>query len=435
MPEKAGVRILRYVPVVLFIQVPDANWIVPGLTRPGLYPIVPTSKIWYLDKSKKNPVLSVSRRQFPIGPAFGITSHSSQCQTLTAAIIDLVADDPILCYVALSRVRSSSDLLIYQHFPKEILERGDTLGPTFLLKRLGEKTSTHITTRHLISMQVAATCVQCGCQDYHHIASSDLPNPPPFTCNDCAHDATKMKFCNRCGPPKPMPSFSPSQWQMPFEERRCKQCYKEVANKVICPSCRQQRMASEISARGTCNRCTKVTCPSCQQEHMESEISARGTCNRCTKVTCPSCQQERMESEITARGTCKRCTKVICPSCLQERMASKMSARGTCNRCTKVTCPSCQQDRMESDTSARGTCNRCTKVTCASCQQERIESEITARGTCKRCTNVTCPSCQQERMASEMSARGTYNRCTKVTCPSRQQERMESKISARGTCN
>ena len=141
VPEKAGVSILRYVRVVLCIQVPDANWIVPGLTRPGLYPIVPTSKIWYLDKNKKNPVLSVSCRQLRIGPAFGITSHSSQGQTLNAAIIDLIADDPILCYVALSRVRSSSYLLIYRLFPKEIFQPGDPLGPTFLLKRLREKKS------------------------------------------------------------------------------------------------------------------------------------------------------------------------------------------------------------------------------------------------------------------------------------------------------
>ena len=175
--DKAGVRILGYVPVVLFIQVPDANWIVPRLPRPGLYAIVPTSKIGYLDKNKKNPVLSVSRREFPIGPAFGITSHSLQGQTLNATIIGLIANDPILCYVALSRVRSSSDLLIYHLFPKEIFQRGDPLGRTFLPKRLCEKTLTCITTRNVVSMQVAATCVECGCQDYHHIASSDLPNP------------------------------------------------------------------------------------------------------------------------------------------------------------------------------------------------------------------------------------------------------------------
>ena len=250
--DKAGVRILRYALVVLFIQVLDANWMVPGLRTPGLYPILPTSKIWYLNKNKKNPVLSVSRRQFPIGPAFGITSHSSQGQTLHFAITDLIADDPILCYVALSRVRSSSDLLIYRLFPKEILQRGDRLGPTFLLKRLREKTWTYITTRHLVSMQVVATCMECGCQDYHHIASSHLPNPPPFTCDDCVHDVTKMKFCNTCGLPKPMLIFSTSKWQMPFEKRPCKQCCKQVANKVLCPSCQQQCMASEINARGTC---------------------------------------------------------------------------------------------------------------------------------------------------------------------------------------
>ena len=118
MQDKAGVHILRYVLVVLLIQTPGSNWIVRGLTRPGLYPIVPTSKIWYVDKNKKNPVLGVRRRQFPIGPALAITSQSSEGQTSNAAIIDFIADDPIMCYVTLSRVRSASDSLIYCLFPK-----------------------------------------------------------------------------------------------------------------------------------------------------------------------------------------------------------------------------------------------------------------------------------------------------------------------------
>ena len=291
----------------------------------GLYPIVPTSKIWYLDKNKKNPVLGVSRRQFPIVPAFGITSHSSQGQALNAAIIDLIADDPILCYAALSRVHSSSNLLIYRLFPKEIFQRGDPLGPTFPLQKIGEKTLTCTTTRYLVSMQVAATCLECGCSDYHHIASSVLPKPPPFTCDGGVHDVVKIKFCKRGRPPKPLPTLSPSQWQMPFENRRCKPCCKQVANRVICPSCQQQRMALEISARGTCNRCTKVTRPSCQQERVESEISARATCNRCTKVTCPSCRQEHMASEISARSICK-----ICKACLSPYLCNFYPTLGVC---------------------------------------------------------------------------------------------------------
>ena len=139
VPDKAGVRILRYVHAVLCTQIPDADWIVPRFTRPGVYPIIPTSKIWYLDKNKKNPVLNVRCHRIPIGPAFGITSHSSQGPALKDTSIDLIANDPFLCYVAIRRVCSSSDLVIYGVSPKKIFQRGDPLGPSFLLKKLREK--------------------------------------------------------------------------------------------------------------------------------------------------------------------------------------------------------------------------------------------------------------------------------------------------------
>ena len=89
--------------------------------------------------------------------------------TLFCAMLHLVEFGPLqICSSIVFSQRKSSNVVT-------------ALGSTFLLKRLREKTLTCITTRHLISMQVAATCVPCGCQDYHHLGSSDLPNPPPFT--------------------------------------------------------------------------------------------------------------------------------------------------------------------------------------------------------------------------------------------------------------
>ena len=109
----------------------------PGAPEPGVYPIRPWNRTWYIDKNRKKPVLSVARYQLPLAPAFAITAHASQGQTLEAAIVDLhqgVGVSTIASYVAMTRVRKRSDLLIYRPFDKELFRKGALQGPTLLLR-------------------------------------------------------------------------------------------------------------------------------------------------------------------------------------------------------------------------------------------------------------------------------------------------------------
>ena len=65
-----------------YVKFLDAEWTLDGAQEPGLYPIVPETRQWFLDKGRKYSVLEVKRKQIPLVPAFAITAHASQGKTL-----------------------------------------------------------------------------------------------------------------------------------------------------------------------------------------------------------------------------------------------------------------------------------------------------------------------------------------------------------------
>ncbi|CAF1691543.1 unnamed protein product, partial [Adineta ricciae] len=66
------------------------------------------------------------RRALPLVPAYSITTHKSQGQTLKKVVIDLKlpkdTDDIAAIYVPLSRVKCLSDLIILRHFDYKVLQ-------------------------------------------------------------------------------------------------------------------------------------------------------------------------------------------------------------------------------------------------------------------------------------------------------------------------
>ena len=140
-----GVRVLKKLPKVVMVKFRtptggDLDWRLPGLDENGLYPIVPKSGQWFLDKSRPHPVLKITRKQIPLAPAFAMTAHASQGQTLKGgAIVDLCigkGSNLLGSYVAMTRVKSMKDLLIYRPFPRELFTQGPRKGPDLLLKLL-----------------------------------------------------------------------------------------------------------------------------------------------------------------------------------------------------------------------------------------------------------------------------------------------------------
>ena len=57
-----GERVLHKLPVVVFIKFDDAEWILDGLSEPGLYPVKLVTKSWYLDKNRVQPKLRIRRQ-------------------------------------------------------------------------------------------------------------------------------------------------------------------------------------------------------------------------------------------------------------------------------------------------------------------------------------------------------------------------------------
>ena len=117
-------------PSVVFLKFDNVDWQLDGTTEPGIYPIEPVTRTWFLDRNKPKPVLKVVRRQLPLCPAFAVTAHFSQGKTMEAAILDLMIDkitDVSYGTVATSRVRSREDVLVLRPFPLWLHQRGSQL--------------------------------------------------------------------------------------------------------------------------------------------------------------------------------------------------------------------------------------------------------------------------------------------------------------------
>ena len=69
-------------------------------------PIPSKKSSWFVDKGRAHPVLRIVRKQIPLAPAFAITAHAAQGQTMVnGAIVDLCigqGSNPLGSYVAIA---------------------------------------------------------------------------------------------------------------------------------------------------------------------------------------------------------------------------------------------------------------------------------------------------------------------------------------------
>ena len=87
----------------------------------GVYPIRLLGREWFLDQRRDRPQLGVKRWQLPLAPAYAITAHGSQGQTLRAAILDLQIGrcvSAIASYAAMTRIKTRHYLLIFRNFDR-----------------------------------------------------------------------------------------------------------------------------------------------------------------------------------------------------------------------------------------------------------------------------------------------------------------------------
>ena len=140
-----AISIWNTLPVAIYVRFDTAaTWVVDGLQQANVYPVSPQRKQWHLDKHRQRPVLRVTRRQYPLAPAFATTAHAAQGQTAKGQVVaDLHIGphgDPLTAYVAVTRVTGRSNLAILRPFdPKafgkdttfeSLARRRDRLGST-----------------------------------------------------------------------------------------------------------------------------------------------------------------------------------------------------------------------------------------------------------------------------------------------------------------
>ncbi|CAF1489005.1 unnamed protein product, partial [Adineta ricciae] len=108
--------------------------------RINIADIIPKDK--RKSKSNRNTMLSIKRRALPLVPAYCITTHKSQGQTLTNVVIDLKlpsrTDDLAAIYVPLSRVKRLNDLIILRHFEYKTLLTKPTKSQVDEIERLDQ---------------------------------------------------------------------------------------------------------------------------------------------------------------------------------------------------------------------------------------------------------------------------------------------------------
>ena len=127
MEDTLGVQALSYLPQYVVLECNDLLMNpLNGLLQNNV-PIFPVDGVFSIRKTATHERLTISRKQFPLEPAFCCTAHKSQGQTLCEVIVDLVPargmkkTDISSVYVPLSRVRSLKDVTKLRPFDSSVL--------------------------------------------------------------------------------------------------------------------------------------------------------------------------------------------------------------------------------------------------------------------------------------------------------------------------
>ncbi|CAE7358344.1 pfh1, partial [Symbiodinium microadriaticum] len=272
-----------------YVKFEDADWKLEGANEPGLYPVLPNSRTWKLDKGRKHAVLKVSRKQIPLTPAFAITAHASQGKTLKAVMLDLNVDSKIhAAYgtVVASRVRDRSDVLILRPFPLWLFQRGATEGPSLLLSKLrGE-----------------------------HIDWQAM------------HDARWPKArCQNCKELKSWDVFAFAQWEMVRANRggQCLACQRGSIG-IKGPLKRSINATATLAKSVACSRChfTKVEEAFPRAQLAQKDANTKRQCCACrlgaTQLNCAVCGKRKPAKDFSPTMRTMPDDTLACVACQQQ---------------------------------------------------------------------------------------------------------------------
>jgi len=326
-----NVRYLRYPPKTVLVQFTEwvldededrkverpCSWVLDGMSEAGVYPIRPWNRDWFLDQRRQRPQLGVKRRQLPLAPAYAITAHGSQGQTLLAAFLDLQIGrgvSAIASYVAMTRIKTRHDLLIFRNFDRAVFMQGEPEGPSLLLRKLrGEKIDWKaVEEKHAPKRRCKGPCLSVKMkEDFSQKEWENKEDPhckvclqrlkeqgktvrcvkcrawcgeeertegmvrhchlSRLVCGACSGRSGPRNFrkCGQCGKEKPETDFPASRWRKELQKRSCNEC----ANARECSSCGRRDDRTKYHAeewekpdgQRRCKDCVPKRCSCCKK--------------------------------------------------------------------------------------------------------------------------------------------------------------------------
>jgi hypothetical protein len=445
-----GVRILKKLPKLVLVKFKkpdgsDVDWQIEGLDEKGLYPVVPKASSWFLDKGRMHPVLKIKRRQIPLAPAFAMTSHAAQGQTLKkGAIVDLCigkGTNPLGSYVAITRITHRRHLLIYRPFDRDLFAQGEREGPVLLLKHLrGEEINwKEIEEKYMPSRR----CVGCNFVNYKdafQVGQWNREDKISF-CKVCVErkKTEKTPFrCNNCGVWKSEDSFPKeyrTNWSLRTrvcteceERRRCRGKCKEAKPKTEFTASEWVEAGKPHSRQGKCQKCmgafqsTKVCSGPCKKRlpfdsfgkrQWEKSDDSR-KCKDCVtknqeKKRCSgSCREELAQSAYSERQWREGDGIRKCLNCVEKNQEKKRCS----GRCQKDLAQIAYSKRQWREGDGIRKCLKCVGNKknhwyCVHCKETKHKEEFSlwsnSRQTVSNKATAWCDVCKRQEAAEQIA--------------------------------
>ena len=346
--DLGSVASFKKMPEVVWVEFPSQKqtWKLKGVPQANIYPVVPRSATWYLDRNRKHPMLRISRRQVPLAPAFALTAHTAQGMTLEEGVIADCDVPPgtniITCYIAVTRVRQRSKLLISRPFAAAPFQQGLTGQRDLLLqcwrgnppdwaavrerynvtKRCStcdiHKRTNAFTKPQWLAADTTRVCKECVrmfveqnkpwrcavCLNFQEIICfpKETKNPKKTwtrVCNSCV----AVRRCCRCGKTRKADMYSEQQWRRGSKTGHCKLCNRkrglkscpvvrvgfDRARRFVAATLRKRAMQQVWRAVHEVLRQKNSSslCKRQQTSRVEQSVSRPARC-----VPCPSCGYE-----------------------------------------------------------------------------------------------------------------------------------------------
>ena len=240
--SQEATQIWNELPACILVRL-KTTWRVEGIDEDNVFPVAPQKKPWYLDKGRKRPVLSVTRKQFPLAPGFATTAHAAQGQTCKEGVVMdmhiVEAGGPLTAYIALTRVQDRHGLFVYRPFPAAPFQKVAKVRELLLRFWGGEK------------------------MDWSALRAK-------------YRDERQCKECNES---KPASAFTAGRWKRADAARVCKECIRrhvEAQQPWQCMTCVAWKQEDAFKAKHASPQATFYRiCATCEQTQVCSVCNAR----------------------------------------------------------------------------------------------------------------------------------------------------------------